>query len=107
MSEIRMNRSAALVIRALAAGHVYGFDIMDATGLSSGTVYPTLRRLEKASLASSSWEDRGAATREGRPRRRMFELTPEGRRAVPEANAQLAKAAALLADLLGDPAAHG
>ena len=99
---MRMTQSAALVIRALAGGHAYGFDIMDATGLSSGTVYPTLRRLETGGLVRSSWEDRRAATREGRPRRRMFELTGEGREAMREADARLSKAAARLADLLGD-----
>ena len=107
MADYRMTRSAALVIRALAAGHAYGFDIMDATGLSSGTVYPTLRAMEKAGLVRSRWEDRRAATREGRPRRRMFDLTPDGRQAVAEADAKLAKAAALLSDLLGEQAAGG
>jgi len=102
-----MTRSAALVIRALAAGHSYGFDIMDATGLSSGTVYPTLRRMENAGLVHSRWEDRGAATREGRPRRRMFELTPDGRQAAGEAGALLVKTAALLTDLLGETAVSG
>ena len=39
-----------LVLQALACGHRYGFDVMDATGLPSGTVYPVLRRLEKEGL---------------------------------------------------------
>ena len=36
----------AVILRALDNGYQYGFDIMDATGLPSGTVYPALRRLE-------------------------------------------------------------
>ena len=53
MTDFRMTQAAALVIRALAGGHSYGFDVMDATGLSSGTVYPTLRRMEKHGLVTS------------------------------------------------------
>ncbi|MCG8469139.1 MAG: PadR family transcriptional regulator, partial [Gemmatimonadetes bacterium] len=34
------------VLHAVAVGRRYGFDIMDSTGLPSGTVYPALRRLE-------------------------------------------------------------
>ena len=41
----------ALVLHALARGFRYGFDIMDATGLPSGTIYPILRRLERDGLA--------------------------------------------------------
>ena len=37
--------SAAVIMQALANGYQYGFDIMDITGLPSGTVYPALRRL--------------------------------------------------------------
>ena len=37
----------ALVLEALAAGRHHGWDIMDATDLPSGTVYPILRRIEE------------------------------------------------------------
>jgi hypothetical protein len=37
----------AAVLLAIVHGHRYGFDIMDATGLPDGTVYPILRRLER------------------------------------------------------------
>ena len=46
----------AVILRALDNGYQYGFDIMDATGLPSGTVYPALRRLEDAALVKSKWE---------------------------------------------------
>ena len=36
----------ALILQALDNGYYYGFDIMDVTGLPSGTVYPALRRME-------------------------------------------------------------
>jgi PadR family transcriptional regulator PadR len=46
-----------------------------------GTLYKALGRLEEFGLLSSSWED-GAA--EGRPRRRLYELTAEGARIARE-----------------------
>ena len=59
----------------------YGFDIMDATGLPSGTVYPALRRMEAAGLIVSKWEDPAVAQREQRPARKYYEVTRSGHRA--------------------------
>ena len=53
-----LNWNATLVLQALARGHGYGFEIMGATELPSGTVYPVLRRLEAAALVSTpDWVD--------------------------------------------------
>jgi PadR family transcriptional regulator PadR len=41
-----------------------------------GTLYKALSRLEEFGLLSSRWED--AAVVEGRPRRRLYELTKRG-----------------------------
>jgi len=54
-----------------------------------GTLYKALGRLEEFGLLSSRWEDAGAA--EGRPRRRLYELTSQGARVAERALA--AKAA--------------
>jgi PadR family transcriptional regulator, regulatory protein PadR len=43
---------------------------------SHGTLYKALGRLEEFGLLASSWED--AAVAEGRPRRRLYELTSKG-----------------------------
>ena len=43
---MRLTYPTTLVLQALLQGHHHGFDIMDATSLPSGTVYPILRRLE-------------------------------------------------------------
>lgn len=43
---------------------------------SHGTLYKALSRLEEFGLLTSRWED--AATVEGRPRRRLYELTQQG-----------------------------
>jgi PadR family transcriptional regulator, regulatory protein PadR len=49
-----------------------------------GTLYKALGRLEELGLLSSRWED-PAATVEGRPRRRLYELTGEGTRVAESA----------------------
>jgi DNA-binding PadR family transcriptional regulator len=67
-----------LVLHALAHGARYGFDVIDATGLPSGTVYPILRRLEREALASAAWEEAAIAHDEQRPPRRYYEVTPAG-----------------------------
>ncbi len=41
-----------------------------------GTLYKALSRLEELGLLTSRWEDAAAA--EGRPRRRLYELTGQG-----------------------------
>lgn len=66
------------VLQALADGRRYGFDVIDHTGLPSGTVYPALATLTRRGLVSSRWEDDDLAQSEGRPRRRYYEVTREG-----------------------------
>lgn len=68
----------ALVLEALARGYHHGFQIMDATGLPSGTIYPLLRRLDRGGLVSSRWEKPALARREQRPPRRYYQLTASG-----------------------------
>src|SRR5258705_2703469 len=80
-----LSHAAAVILQALANGYQYGFDIMDITGLPSGTVYPALRRLEQTGLIDSKWEKAGIAQREQRPPRKYYELTPDGKDALAEA----------------------
>lgn len=82
---MRLTLPTATVLSALIHGHGYGFEILDVTGLRPGTVYPILRRLEEEGLVRSSWEDAAAARGEGRPPRRNYRLTREGRRFAGEA----------------------
>jgi len=84
----RLSSAMALVLDALARGSRHGFDILDATGLPSGTVYPILRRLEHDGFARSRWESAKAAQQEQRPPRRYYELTPDGLARVAEARAR-------------------
>ena len=72
---LRMTYAAAMVLYALDRGSRHGFDIIDATGLRSGTVYPLLRRFEDARLVRSKWEPVHVARAENRPPRKYYELT--------------------------------
>lgn len=81
----RLSFSAFSVLYAIVNGHSYGFEIMESTGLASGTVYPVLTRLERDRLVRSSWEDEARAADEGRPARRYYEVAPDGAVALREA----------------------
>lgn len=74
----------AAVLLAIRKGHRYGFDVMDATGLPDGTVYPLLRRLERRGVLEGAWEDEASARAENRPPRRYYRLTPVGAEAMEE-----------------------
>jgi PadR family transcriptional regulator, regulatory protein PadR len=76
--------TSGLVLEAIAAGHRYGFDVMDVTGLPSGTVYPAMRKLERIGMVRSSWEQDKTAWREQRPARRYYEITASGAEALQE-----------------------
>ena len=78
----------AAVLLAIKRGHRYGFDIMDATGLPDGTVYPILRRLERRGVLDGAWEDAEDAHSEQRPQRRYYELTRVGRESIVEVEAR-------------------
>jgi DNA-binding PadR family transcriptional regulator len=77
--------SVTVILQTIANGYQYGFDIMDVTGLPSGTVYPALRRLELAGLVKSKWEKHAIAQEEMRPPRKYYELTKAGKEALVEA----------------------
>lgn len=99
MGSVRMTQVTALVLRAVAAGHHYGFDVMDATGLASGTIYPALRRLEEAELLRGEWEKATAAHESGRPPRRLYRLTGAGTEALDAAARKLAQTHAVISSL--------
>ena len=86
--KLNLTYTTGVVLQSIAAGYCYGFDIMDASGLPDGTVYPALRRLEEAGLLSSEWEDEQKASSEGRPPRCYYRLMPDGERMLTEALAR-------------------
>jgi PadR family transcriptional regulator PadR len=59
----------------------HGYELSKRVGLSSGTLYPVLIRLNDRGLLESKWV---AAERPGRPARHAYRLTPEGMAAARE-----------------------
>jgi PadR family transcriptional regulator, regulatory protein PadR len=53
----------------------YGYDLMKAASLQSGTLYPLLARLEQQKLVVSAWE---TPQQEGQRPRKYYRLTSEG-----------------------------
>ncbi len=85
-------RHGYAIIEAMRAGSGGTFD------LPTGTVYPALHRLERAGLIDSRWQVIG-----GR-RRREYELTASGRRALGDERAGWAEFAGAVTSLLrGNP----
>jgi DNA-binding PadR family transcriptional regulator len=78
----------AAVLLAIRAGHRYGFDVMDATGLPNGTVYPLLRRLERRGVLAAAWEADDVARAQQRPPRRYYRLTAAGEAEMAEVAAR-------------------
>ena len=96
----RMTTSVLKVVAALLADPAaerYGLQLMQTTGLPSGTLYPILVRLERAGWVESRWE-RTDPVADGRPNRRYYQLTAEGavaaRREVTAMQQQMAQVAA-------------
>jgi DNA-binding PadR family transcriptional regulator len=70
----------------------YGYDLMKAARLPSGTLYRMLARLQDEGLVAAEWESRpgGDEGAGGRPPRKYYQLTAEG---VSVARIELARAA--------------
>ena len=83
----------ALAMLRSGQGNFHGFGLANAMREQSGsraltghgTLYKALGRLEEFGLLSSAWEEAEAV--EGRPRRRLYELTGQGVRAAEQARA--------------------
>jgi PadR family transcriptional regulator, regulatory protein PadR len=88
--EIRMTVPVARVLAALVADPTadhYGLELMQASELASGTLYPILARLTEAGWLEKRWEevDPSAA---GRPARAYYRITSA---ALPVARQRLAE----------------
>jgi PadR family transcriptional regulator, regulatory protein PadR len=78
----RLSHTSAMMLQAIHAGHVYGYTVMEVTGLPSGTVYPALRRMERDELIRSQWERQSVADAEQRPPRKYYKLTRAGEKTL-------------------------
>ena len=88
---MRMTAPLERVLGALLADPAaarYGYDLMRAARLPSGTLYPLLARLEQQNLVDSAWE---TPQQDGQRPRKYYRLTGEGIRV---ARLELANASA-------------
>ena len=65
------------VFLADTSARQYGYDLMKAAKLPSGTLYPMLARLHDQGLVTSEWEPKPDDA-SGRPPRKYYQLTGEG-----------------------------
>jgi DNA-binding PadR family transcriptional regulator len=77
-----LSHTSAMLLQAIAAGHVYGYTVMEVTGLPSGTIYPALRRMERDQLIRSQWERQSVADAEQRPPRKYYKLSRAGEKTL-------------------------
>jgi PadR family transcriptional regulator, regulatory protein PadR len=76
----RMTLQTQAVLRVLLDHPLqqhYGLEISKAAGLPSGSLYPMLAKLERIGWVASDWEQVDEHE-VGRPRRRYYQLTPDG-----------------------------
>lgn len=66
----------ALISLLDAPEGLHGYEIMQATGIKPGTLYPMLARLEDQETLVSRWQETNV---EGRPPRHIYSLTEAGR----------------------------
>jgi DNA-binding PadR family transcriptional regulator len=85
-----------LRVGASSGAEFHGFEmakqlqeIDDARRLTAhGTLYKALSRMETAGLLESRWEDPQRAADEGRPRRRLYQITGAGEVALTRLDAK-------------------
>ena len=97
-----LERVLTVMIADPSAPH-YGYDLMKAAKLPSGTLYPMLARLQQDGLVDAEWEAQRQDTA-GRPPRKYYRLTAEGLRV---ARLELAQAASSAAPAPPRRAGHG
>ena len=84
---------AGIALRDQGAEEFHGFLLAKEIGSQGGkstltaygTLYRALDRMEKAGLLSRRWEDPLIAAQDARPRRRLYQITAAGQRALAEA----------------------
>jgi len=91
-----------LLLTAIDAGALHGYAIAEELrrasagrlDLQDGTIYPALRRLERAGWVSSTWDqDTGR-------RRRSYHLTPDGRSTLRDKRGDWTQFARVVTDVL-------
>jgi PadR family transcriptional regulator len=99
-----------MVLSVLESGSAHGFQILrrldelgsGALKLREGSLYPALYRLERAGLVKAEWDKEGVASRG--PRRRVYHLTPKGKRRLETGRVEWQNFVAIIGPIVGAPA---
>jgi PadR family transcriptional regulator PadR len=99
-----------LVLSVLESGEAHGLEIvrrLDRAGrgalcLKEGSLYPALYRLENSGLVRAEWESETKGRRGAR--RRIYQLTGKGRRALEKSRAQWRQFSQIIGGIMGVPA---
>ncbi len=98
-----------MVLSVLEKDAAHGFEVWrrleeagcGALTLKEGSLYPALYRLEKNSFVKAQWES-GKSRRRG-PRRRIYRLTPKGRRKLKTSRRQWIQFTSVIGAIIGAP----
>ena len=71
----KQTRTALLALLQRPQDWCYGYELMERTGIASGTLYPMLIRLCDQGNLEARWV---SSPHEGRPPRHAYRLTPSG-----------------------------
>ena len=97
----------SLVLATLEQGPAHGLEIirrLEAGGngelrLKEGTLYPALYRIEASGLVKAEWEE-SAEGRRG-PRRRIYRLTPKGKKQLAAGREDFKRFVQVIGGILG------
>ncbi|MEZ6072070.1 MAG: helix-turn-helix transcriptional regulator [Pirellulales bacterium] len=103
-----------MVLSVLDRGESHGFEIWrrledqgkGALRLKEGSLYPALYRLEKAGLVRAEWEKQSEQPRKDNTprrgaRRRIYRITPKGRRRLSEGRQQWMHFVSIIGPIVG------
>ena len=96
-----------LILAVLARGDAHGLEILrrletagcGALALKEGTLYPALYRMEESGLLKAEWEDNAQRTRG--PRRRIYRLSPKGKKKLAKSREQFQEFVQVIGGILG------
>ncbi len=99
-----------MVLASLESEEAHGFEVLrrlEKAGCGSlrmkeGSLYPALYRLEKNGLIRGRWD--ANKTKRSGPRRRVYRLTPKGKRQLQQSRQQWVHFVSIVGQIVGAPA---
>src|SRR6476659_7412026 len=96
-----------LILAVLERGDAHGLEVLrrlesagcGALSLKEGTLYPALYRMEESGLIKAQWEDDAQRTRG--PRRRIYRLSPKGKKKLAHSREQFQEFVTVIGGILG------